>query len=121
MKKGKRRLSLGPLKKNQELERRLIMAINLLDRPKTKPKKVSFEFFAPQDQKVALAGDFNDWDINSLPMKKNRKGNWKINAALLPGKHEYLFWVDGFWQEDPKARDRVPNPFGGWNSLKIVG
>jgi 1,4-alpha-glucan branching enzyme len=96
------------------------MPLKLGKRPKIKTKKVGFEFLAPEAQEVALAGDFNDWDINSLPMKKTRKGNWKIRIALSPGKHEYLFWVDGFWQGDPKAEDRVPNPFGGWNSLKIV-
>jgi len=96
------------------------MALKLSERLRKRPKKVIFEFFAPQAQEVVLAGDFNNWDITSLPMKKDRKGNWKISVPLSPGKHEYLFWVDGFWQGDPKAEDRVPNPFGGWNSLKIV-
>jgi 1,4-alpha-glucan branching enzyme len=87
---------------------------------KTKAKKVSFALFAPEAHQVTLVGDFNGWDINSLPMKRNRSGTWETRVVLSSGRHEYLFWVDGVWQEDPKADDRVANPFGSRNSVRTV-
>ena len=92
-----------------------------LSEQKTKAKKVSFAFFAPKAHQVTLTGDFNGWDINSLPMKRNRNGIWETQVALSSGRHEYLFRVDGVWQEDPKADDRVANPFGSQNSVRTVG
>ena len=93
----------------------------LSEQSKTKAEEVSFAFFAPEAHQVTLAGDFNGWDVNSLPMKRNRNGIWETQVALSSGRHEYLFWVDGVWQEDPKADDRVANPFGSQNSVRTVG
>jgi 1,4-alpha-glucan branching enzyme len=93
----------------------------LSEQSKTKAKKVSFAFFAPEAHQVTLTGDFNGWDINSLPMKKNRMGTWETQVALPSGRHEYLFRVDGVWQEDPEADGRVANPFGSQNSVRMVG
>lgn len=83
-------------------------------------KHVRFDLFAPEANKVALAGDFNGWDITSLPMKEDRKGTWKTSVALEPGRYEYRFWVDGVWQDDPGAQDRVANPFGCQNCVRTV-
>ena len=93
----------------------------LSEQSKTKAEKVSFAFFAPKAHQVALAGDSNGWDVNFLSMKRNRSGTWETRVALLSGRHEYLFWVAGVWQEDPKADDRVANPFGSRNSARTVG
>ena len=83
-------------------------------------KTVRFALVAPEAQAVSLAGDFNGWDINSLPMKKARQGTWKASVSLQPGRYEYRFWVDGVWQDDPHAQENVSNPFGSYNSIKIV-
>jgi 1,4-alpha-glucan branching enzyme len=87
---------------------------------KPKAKKVPFDLFSPEAQKVSLAAGFNGWDVTSLPMKGDAKGNWKINVDLQPGKYEYRFWVDGRWQDDPNAQERVNNPFGTQNCVRIV-
>jgi hypothetical protein len=42
------------------------------------------------------------------------------DLAVQPGRHEYLFVVDGQWVPDPKAPETVPNPFGGRNSVLVV-
>lgn len=86
--------------------------------PKT--KNVHFDLHAPEAQMVSLAGDFNGWDVNSLPMKKNRQGTWKASVSLEPGRYEYRFWRDGAWQDDPVAQERVSNPFGSVNCIRIV-
>jgi len=39
---------------------------------------------------------------------------------LVPGTYEYCLVVDGQWMPDPLARETVPNPFGGVNSILKV-
>jgi 1,4-alpha-glucan branching enzyme len=80
-------------------------------------KIVEFEVTAPGAECVYLAGDFNNWDSNSTPMRRERDGNWKTRLKLTPGRYEYKFWVDGEWREDPKNRLNNPNPFGTANSI----
>ncbi|NIM97277.1 MAG: glycoside hydrolase, partial [candidate division Zixibacteria bacterium] len=58
-----------------------------------KTKRVSFDLYAPEVKTVSLTGDFNRWDINYTPMKKDRGGNWKVTVNLEPGRYEYRFWV----------------------------
>ena len=89
---------------------------------KTSPKgkNVDFTLFAPEAQSASLAGDFNGWDVSSLPMKKDRQGTWETSVSLQPGRYEYRFWVDGGWQDDPHAQEKIENPFGSHNSIKIV-
>ena len=86
----------------------------------SKTKKVPFEFVAPDAQKVVLAGDFNNWDRKTSPMKKDKKGVWKATVSLKPGRYEYRFLVDGNWVNDPACCDCVPNEFGSQNCVKIV-
>ena len=86
--------------------------------PKT--KKVQFNLFAPEAKRVFLAGDFNNWDVDSLQMKKASKGTWETSFTLTPGRHEYRFWVDGVWYDDPNAQERVQNPFGSQNCVRSI-
>jgi 1,4-alpha-glucan branching enzyme len=76
---------------------------------------------APSAQSVFLAGDFNQWDLSSHPLKPDKNVTWKISLDLYPGQYEYRFFVDGKWQNDPNCRDLIENPFGTSNCLKIVG
>ncbi len=87
---------------------------------KQKIKKTEFSLLAPSAQSVFLAGDFNQWDISSHSLKRDRNGMWKISLNLNPGKYGYRFFVDGEWQSDPGCRDFVDNPFGTSNCLRIV-
>lgn len=91
-------------------------------KPKTKmlTQKVSFEFQASEAQEVYLTGNFNNWDINVNPMKKDKSGVWKTTLSLKPGRYEYRFLVDGNWQNDPSCCDCVPNEFGSENCVRIV-
>jgi len=87
-------------------------------RPKT--KKVRFNLYAPEAERVFLAGDFNNWDVKNLPMKKDNKGTWEASFALPAGRHEYRFWVDEVWHDDPNAQERVENPFGSQNCVRMM-
>ena len=47
-------------------------------------------------------------------------GKWARELWLPLGKYEYLFVVDGQWTPHPESADRLPNPFGGCNSVMRV-
>lgn len=80
-------------------------------------KTVTFALNAPAAKSVALVGDFNDWDPEMHLMKKTKDGNWKTVLVLPSGFYQYQFYVDGIWQVDPNAANRLPNPFGGENAV----
>jgi 1,4-alpha-glucan branching enzyme len=83
-------------------------------------RRVDFTLLAPEAKSVSLAGDFNGWDVNSLLLKENTKGMWKISIDLMPGRYEYLFLVDGEWRNDPNSTSLAPNPFGGENCVLML-
>jgi 1,4-alpha-glucan branching enzyme len=82
--------------------------------------KVKFEFAASEAREVFLAGDFNNWDTRTNPMKKDKKGVWKATLPLAPGRYEYRFLADGQWENDPSCCSCVPNQFGSMNSVRTV-
>ncbi len=92
----------------------------LKSRSAASEKKVVFEYFAPQAEKVELAASFNDWKPSRTSLKKARDGKWKTTVALPPGRYEYRFQVDGIWQNDQKTVECAPNPFGSWNCILEV-
>ena len=84
-------------------------------------KRIHFEFTCPTAEAVAIAGTFNEWQPNATPMIALGQGRWAKDLALPPGDYEYCLVVDGQWTPDPQATERVPNPFGGVNSVRKVG
>ena len=85
-----------------------------------KTKKVSFTLNAPLSNHVSVAGDFNGWDRSAHPMKKDKKGVWKLSTNLTPGTYQYRFFVDGEWQNDPECTESVANAFGTFNCVRRV-
>jgi 1,4-alpha-glucan branching enzyme len=85
-----------------------------------KSNRVLLEFIKPEAKEVFVAGSFNDWKPEQTPLVPAENGRWIGNLAVSPGRHEYLFVVDGQWLPDPNAPELVPNPFGGKNSVLIV-
>ena len=67
-------------------------------------KPVNFVCLAPAAKQVFIAGDFNDWDPISHPMKHQPDGAWQISLPLNHGHHHYRFLVDGKPTLDPKAQ-----------------
>ena len=97
------------------------MKKKLSEGAKLKTKKTQFNLYAPAADRVSLAGDFNHWDVNNLAMKKDNKGTWEVRVQLPPGRYEYRFWIDGVWHDDPNAHERVGNPFGSQNCVRVAG
>jgi hypothetical protein len=56
---------------------------------------------------VTLAGSFNKWQPEALPMFKTDSG-WVANVTLSPGKYWYKFVVDGDWRVD-KDNNNIEN------------
>ena len=81
---------------------------------------VRFEYTDPAAKSVCLAGTFNNWQPVAKSLHSSGAGNWWKETALAPGSYEYCLVVDGRWICDPHARESVPNPFGGRNSILIV-
>ncbi len=89
-------------------------------RAKSPTRKVQFEFPSPEAKEVYLVGEFNGWDTHAEKMKKDKNGIWKATLSLKPGRYEYRFFVDGFWENAPSCSGCVPNEFGSLNCVKIV-
>jgi 1,4-alpha-glucan branching enzyme len=87
---------------------------------KKNEKKVEFSLHAPWAKEVFLAGEFNQWDIRSMPMKRGKDGSWKAKASLLPGRYEYKFFADQQWVENLSGKDMASNPFGTQNLILLV-
>ena len=89
--------------------------------PKPTVKNViSLELVKPEAKSVSVAGSFNEWKPEKTPLVSLGNGRWKGDLNVKPGRHEYLFVVDGQWLPDPNAKESVANPFGGTNSVLIV-
>jgi hypothetical protein len=84
---------------------------------------VQFVLVAPKAQRVALVGEFNDWDAAATPMRASAEGGlWAVTLPLTPGRHVYAFVVDGStWTADPQAPMAPEDGFGTKNSVIVVG
>jgi 1,4-alpha-glucan branching enzyme len=74
----------------------------------------------PDAKAVFVAGSFNGWQPEKTPLSPKGNGRWVGDLSVKPGRHEYLFVVDGQWLPDPRAKETVANPFGGHNSVLVV-
>jgi 1,4-alpha-glucan branching enzyme len=81
---------------------------------------VRFEFTHPTATTVCVAGTFNHWQPEAKTLHPAGGGRWLKETALAPGTYEYCLVVDGQWMPDPLAKETVPNPFGGRNSVLKV-
>jgi len=79
---------------------------------KTKPVcKVTFTVAADQQvESVALAGDFNQWDPQALPMKKNKQGVFSTSLNLPKDQsYQFRYVINGEqWVNDDQADSYLP-------------
>ena len=62
---------------------------------------------------VFIAGTFSNWE--KIPLNKSTD-DFNTIVELSEGTHEYKFYVDGAWRQDPDVRV-VADPFGGLNNV----
>jgi hypothetical protein len=84
-------------------------------------RPVQFMLVAPAATRVALVGEFNDWDPAATPMSRAPGGAWHVALPLARGRHVYAFVVDGSsWVPDPQAPLAPERWFGARNSVLLV-
>src|SRR5207253_3629171 len=87
-------------------------------------RQFQFVVVAPRATRVALVGDFNDWDATRTPMRPSPRGGsvWTAVLPLSPGRYRYAFLVDGSrWLADPAAPHARDDEFGAPSSVVTVG
>lgn len=72
----------------------------------------------PGARSVSVVGDWNGWNPTAQPMQKS-DGLWEIELHLKRGQdYQYQFLVNSDnWIPNPQAPLKVPNGFGGVNSV----
>jgi outer membrane biosynthesis protein TonB len=82
---------------------------------------VVFVTLYPRAETVAIAGDFNNWQPATTPMKRvGETGVWQTKMKLPHGIYRYRLVVDGQWQQDPYNERSELNPYGEYNSILEV-
>ncbi len=56
-------------------------------------------------EKVAVVGEFNSWDVNATPLKKQKDGSFKTTVELSTGQeYQFRYLIDGTnWVNDSEA------------------
>jgi 1,4-alpha-glucan branching enzyme len=67
-------------------------------------KPINFICNAPDAKRVTVVGDFNDWDPNAHPLRRQVDGTWSAQVTIGHGHHHYLFLVDDKPTLDPRAQ-----------------
>jgi hypothetical protein len=98
-------------------------AQRLVEAPVGARTTVRFRFCAPGAARVALVGDFNDWDAAATPMSRGGSADcWSVSLPVERGRHVYGFVVDrGRWLPDPGAPVAPEDGFGSPGSVIVVG
>ena len=82
---------------------------------KSKPVcKVTFTLPAEEAKKVAVVGDFNEWNAEATPLKKLKNGSFKGTVDLESGSsYEFRYLVDGAYVNEQDADGSVWSDFAG--------
>ncbi|GIK61843.1 MAG: 1,4-alpha-glucan-branching protein [Ignavibacteriota bacterium] len=85
-------------------------------------KTCKVTFIIPSDidaQSACVCGDFNNWDLKSSSLQKDKDGNLSVTVKLEAGKeYKFRYCVDNSrWENDPDADAQIPNPFGSDDSV----
>lgn len=85
-------------------------------------RPVRLRLAAPASSRVAVVGDFNDWDPSATPLHPaGDGGTWVVELQLKPGRYHYTFLVDGRrWQRDPSEPRAPESDFGAPVSVLTV-
>ncbi len=84
-------------------------------------KRVTFRLESEPGKQIAVAGTFNNWDVDKRFLKdKNNSGEYQAVMLLEPGTYEYKFYIDGNWSIDPKNPNFEANSMGTVNSVIVV-
>ena len=82
---------------------------------KTKPIcKVTFTVPANEAKKVAVVGDFNNWNPKGSPLKKLKNGTFKGTFDLpKENSYEFRYLIDGRYENEEQADRYQWNDYAG--------
>jgi 1,4-alpha-glucan branching enzyme len=82
---------------------------------KSKPVcKVTFTVPAEKAKKVAVVGDFNDWNPKKASLRKLKNGTFKGTIDLeKDNSYEFRYVVDGTYVNDDQADAYAWNDYAG--------
>ena len=85
-------------------------------------RPVRLRLAAPASSRVAVVGDFNDWDPAATPLRPaGDGGTWIVELRLKPGRYHYTFLIDGRrWARDPNSPPAAESDFGAPVSVLTV-
>ena len=85
-------------------------------------RQVYLRVDAPASSRVAVVGDFNDWDPAATPLRPTGdRGIWVVELRLKPGRYHYTFLIDGReWAGDPSEPRAADSDFGAPVSVLTV-
>jgi 1,4-alpha-glucan branching enzyme len=63
--------------------------------PKQVGNELLFVFHGTSGRRVALVGDFNNWDPFMDPLDETAPGTYSVSLRVPPGQHWYSFFSDG--------------------------
>jgi 1,4-alpha-glucan branching enzyme len=95
-------------------------------KPSPQGRSVRVTFALPTDkahERAAVVGDFNDWNEQANPMKRDDKRRaWTASISLKPGKaYQFRYLLDGQrWENDERADRYESNPHFSDNSVVEV-
>ncbi len=69
--------------------------------PVIQGNRARFTFRGAPGKRIFVAGDFNNWDPFMHQMKEERPGSYALTLPIRPGRHYYLYIVDGRETTDP--------------------
>lgn len=81
--------------------------------------EVTFEYAKNGAQKVALVGDFNDWQPVAMKKAKKRGSPFRVKVRLpKDGQYQFRYLIDkDVWVNDEAADDYCANEFGESNGV----
>lgn len=94
--------------------------IGIATGPTVTPEGVVFTIEAPAARQVQIAGDFNDWCPERTEMEAVGPV-WTRTLSLPPGRYRYRYVIDGEWRSDPRNLAGEPSPYGGEDSVLVLG
>ena len=71
---------------------------------------------------IYLVGDFNGWNREANPLKRQKNGSFAASLSLERGReYQFRYLLDGErWENDWQADKYLRNEFGGDNSVVVV-
>jgi hypothetical protein len=84
-------------------------------------REITFNFADSSAHRVAVVGEFNDWNPNATLMTRTATGQWRASIGFVPGRYTYSFVVnDSLWIADPGAPRSPERFFGNSKSVLVV-